>query len=208
MSSWMKCIIVWFLSTFLCLSSQAQEELPFWKRKPDLYKSIVERRRVVVSVRSEKQDKREKIRIVGAGVVNAPFDFALTQVLSFESLPEVSSYFKKVVHKKEKGLLYISMLAFGYRADVLLDYKINKNKQKWAQLDWVVKNGSLKGMIGHYKVVAIGPKKTEISMWSTMNEIKVPIPDFLLKFTLEVIAEKVAQKMRSSIENNYRTIKK
>ena len=86
----------------LANSSLAQEELPFWRRKPKLYQKIMDQRKVVVSVDMEHQGRERKIRMTGVGIVNVPLYFALEHVEKFEDLPKVSGYFQKVTHKKEK----------------------------------------------------------------------------------------------------------
>lgn len=72
----------------------------------------------------------------------------------------------------------------------------------------MVKWGLLRGMVGHYQLRKISSGKTEIAFWASMKKMDIPLPDFLFNFTLEVIAEKVAQKMRAYIEGNYRSAKK
>ncbi|MEM7647032.1 MAG: hypothetical protein AAF203_08990 [Pseudomonadota bacterium] len=193
-----------FSILLLILPSWGQEELPFWRRNQKLYKQMVEQRRVIVSVNREQLLGQERFRVIGAGVVNAPFQFTLAQVQDFERLPELSSHFQKVVHRKKDRQLYLSLLAFGYQARMRLSYEVLKMGKDGAQIDWIVRWGSLKGMTGHYKLRKIDSFRTEVSLWASFQEIKVPVPEFLLNFTLEVIAEKVAQKMRSSIEETYR----
>jgi hypothetical protein len=125
-------------------------------------------------------------------------------VLNFEKLPEISSYFKKVVHKKEKKEVYFHIRALGMQMRFIQKYKWGKKSLKEAQMDWKVTWGLLKGMVGHYKFRYIEPTKTEITIWSSLVKSDIPIPQFLVNFTLEVIAEKVAQKMRTFMEENFR----
>ncbi len=196
-------LIILFL--FLPASqTMAQEELPFWHHKPDLVEKMTEQRKIVVSVTSESVAGGTKVGMLGAGVVNVPLYFAKEQVLNFEKLPEISSYFKKVVHKKEKKEVYFHIRALGMQMRFIQKYKWGKTSLKEAQMDWKVTWGLLKGRVGHYKFRYIEPTKTEINIWSSLVKSDIPIPQFLVNFTLEVIAEKVAQKMRTFMEENFR----
>ena len=201
MTLWTSWIIL-----FLCAFShlQAQEELPFWRQKTKLYNSIKNNRRVVVSVDTITKDKVSKIRVNGVGVVNVPMNFAIEQATRFEDLPSVSSYFKKVVHKREKNEVYFHMRALGFQVRFIKVYKWGHKDNQRAQLDWHVTWGRLKGMVGHYEFRKVSPGKTEIVIWATLKKYNIPLPEFMLNFTLEVIAEKVAQKMRTFIEDSYR----
>ncbi len=186
----------------------AQEELlPFWQKKPKLQKQILDQRKVVVSVDVESQGRERKIRIVGVGALNVPLYFAVDQVQRYEELSKVSSYFQKVKHDKEKQEVYFFIKALGKQIRFVQRYKWGKQTPDEAQLDWEVKSGTIKGMVGHYKLRKISALKTEISIWASLKKMDIPLPEFLINFTLEVIAEKTAQKMRAYIEDNYRQAK-
>ncbi|NQZ20057.1 MAG: hypothetical protein HRT44_12495 [Bdellovibrionales bacterium] len=188
--------------------AHGQEELPFWRKNKKLYRQIENQRRVVVAVKEESSLGQKKFRMTGVGAVNVPLYYSVKRVMEFERLPDVSSYFKKVVHKKEKKQIYLVMEALGYQARMLLEYKWQNKGEDLRQMDWHVIYGPFKGMVGHYQFRAIDSRKTEVSLWSTFVNPQLPVPEFLMKFTLEVIAEKVAQKMRSFIESEYRTSQK
>jgi hypothetical protein len=189
-----------FLNFFCCFLAQAQEELPFWHSKPKLLEQMREERKIIVSVKDFPSAIKEK-RIIGAGYVKAPFDKVAIEVFNFENLGEVSEYFKKVIHKKEEQRVYIFIQALGFQSRLLLKYKINKINDQFVQMDWIVIWGRLKGMQGNFQIKKIDPIITEISLWSTVKEINIPVPDLLINFTLEVITEKVAQKMRTYLES-------
>ena len=165
----------------------------------------MDQRKVVVSVDMEHQGRERKIRMTGVGIVNVPLYFALEQVEKFEDLPKVSGYFQKVTHKKEKKEVYFFIKALGTQVRLLKTYKWGKKNDRDAQMDWIVTWGTLKGMTGHYAFREVAPGKTEVVIWALLKKLDVPLPEFLINFTLEVIAEKTAQKMRSFMEDNYRT---
>jgi hypothetical protein len=195
--------VLFLLFVLVGTSLYGQEELPFWRQKPALYDKVLKQRKVLVSVKPLKLPKGRAARVVGVGVVNAPVGFVRTQVGQFQNLAQVSSYFKKVVHKPENNQLYIHVRAMGYETRLLMSYKWTQPEQGH-QLDWQVTEGTFQGMQGHYLLREVGPGRTEVSTWMRVSPPKTPVPDFLFNFTLEVIAEKVAHKMRSYIEEQYR----
>ncbi len=208
MGQWVSLLLFLELLCGICGSAQAQEELPFWRTKPKLYKKIVQQRKVVVSVDAKTEGRVSKIRMLGVGVVNVPIYFAAEQIERFEELTAVSSYFKKVKHDKKKKEVYFFIQAMGMQIRFIQKYKWGLRTSETAQMDWKVTWGKLDGMVGHYKLRQVSPTQTEISIWSTMKKLDIPLPAFLINFTLEVIAEKTAQKMRAFIEDNFRKAKK
>lgn len=205
MGPWPKRIMTVFI--FLPLTLWGQEEEPYWRKNKNLYEKILNQRKIVVSVKTEGAKPARSFRMLGAGVVNAPLRFAVQEVKKFENLPKTSSYFKKVVHNEKEQKLYLHMEAMGMRARMMLQYKWTDNFDKnQAQMDWLVTWGLLKGMEGNFifREVPGEPGKTEVALWNSIKNMESPLPDFLMGFTLEVIGEKVAQKMRSYVESQYR----
>jgi uncharacterized membrane protein len=193
------------LITLFLLSSPrlsfAQEEEPFWRSKAKVYEQIIRKRKIVVSViKVDHEDTKPRYRVVGAGLVNAPISKVRTLMGQFERLPSVSDHFKKVEHDKAQSKLMVHLQAVGFETRLLMKYKWRELPEGVQQMDWEVIDGPFIGMLGHYRLRAIEGRKTEVSTWTLVQEPKVPIPEFLLNFTLEVIAEKVAQKMRSFLE--------
>jgi len=181
---------------------QADEDAwPFWRKKTPLTQQIMRERKIVVSV---KKRADQTYRVVGAGAVNVPLNQSFAGILKFEDLEKVSDHFETVKHDPGKKHLYMKIQGYGYVARMLLAYKITKDDEFLKQLDWKVLSGSFKGMVGHYKLRPLTKKQTEISLWSHFKQPPFPLPDFFLTFTLEVIAEKVAQKMRTYLESDYR----
>ncbi len=207
MGQWASCIIILGLLSSFPSFVLAQEELPFWRLKPKLEKQITEQRKIVVSVDVESKGRESKIRMLGVGAINVPLYFAKEQIQHFEELPKVSSYFKIVKHDPAKQEVYFFIKAFGKQIRFLQKYKWGKQTAEEAQMDWTVTWGKLEGMVGHYKLRQISPTQTEIALWSSMKKMDIPLPEFLINFTLEVIAEKTAQKMRAFIEDNFHKAK-
>ena len=205
---WVSCIIIVLFGLAGGSHALAQEELPFWRSKPKLLKRISEQRKVVVSVDVEKERRQRSIRMLGVGVVNVPLYFAVEQIQRFEELPKVSSYFQKVRHDKAKKEVYFFIKALGKQVRFIQEYKWGPRTTELAQMDWRGKWVNIQGRVGHYKLRKISPQKTEVAIWVSMKKKDIPLPKFLLNFTLEVIAEKTAQKMRSFMESRYRNAKK
>ena len=183
----------------------AQEELPFWQKKTRIYEQMLKKRRIVVSVQKQTSSQKEtQYRMVGAGVVAAPMAFVRQEMGQFENLNKVSSHFKKVDHDKKNNQLFLHIEAAGYETRLTMKYKWGSPNQGQEQMDWQVIQGPFSGMQGHYKLRPLEGEKTEVSTWTLMPKPRVPIPSFLLNFTLEVISEKVAQKMRSYMEQEYK----
>jgi hypothetical protein len=204
MGQWLICSIVGGVFGLSPMWAYSQEELPFWRLKPKLEKQIIENRKIVVSVDADTQGRASHIRMVGVGAVNVPLYFAVEQIQRFEELTQVSSYFKKVKHDKEKKEVYFHIQALGQQIRFIQKYQWGPRTSEAAQMDWKITWGKLDGMVGHYKMRQISPMKTEIAIWASMKKLDIPLPEFLVNFTLEVIAEKTAQKMRTFIEKQFR----
>ena len=192
------------LISFVCHNAWSETQKPYWQSKPELYSKVLNERKILVSVKDDKKTPKTHLQVTGVGVVSAPLSFAKKQLLNFEELPEISSYFKKVTHKRDKREVYFHVEAIGLQVRFLQRYRWLKQSSDESILGWEVIWGPLRGMAGNYTLKKVGVSKTEVSVWANAGKIKAPIPDFLLNFTLEVIAEKVAQKMRTLMEKRYK----
>lgn len=198
-------LFLWLV--LLCLAPRpnirAQEELPFWRLRKNLYQQIVDSRRVVVSVRPH-QGAKDVLGFQGVGVVSAPPYYCAERVMAFEDLADLSSYFKVIRHLPKKKQLYLHIGVLGFETRMRIRYRVVQKIGKPWKLEWKVIWGKLEGMVGQFELLSLAGNKTEISMWSRFVATKVPLPKLFMTFTLEVIAEKVAQKMRTSIEKGFR----
>lgn len=214
----MRCKILTFLFLFLGSSGcflgtiEAQEEQPFWRSKTRLYRQILEDRKIVVSVKKEEPSRgsgpssgsQKVFRVVGAGLVHSPIKECFNDVQNFENLPKVSSHFRSARQDRRNQMVFLRIEALGYTARLMMSYRVSVDKKDEKQLDFQVTEGALKGLVGHYNFKSLGDQRTEVALWSFYKGERWPLPDFFLKFTLEVIAEKVAQKMRTYLERSYR----
>src|SRR5690349_12045344 len=87
----------------------AEDETPFWKTKPEIYRGLVDDRDVVVSV-THKNPKEKggeySFTYKGAQIVNVPASFCQKKMLQYEKLPEISSYIKEAKFDPGKKELY------------------------------------------------------------------------------------------------------
>ncbi len=182
---------------------------PFWKSKPEQRKKLYEARAVLVSVRDEKvetADGRKQVRftIKGAGLVSAPKAFSFATAQEYPKLKEVSGHFKTVAYHAPSRKLFLVMEALGYQARMVL--RMRPVSEDWRdELQWDVVWGDFKGMTGVIGFErAEGPSKTEASIEAVYQAAELPLPKILMGLALEAIAQKVAEKMRSLIEGEYK----
>jgi uncharacterized membrane protein len=177
-------------------------ELPFWRTRPALQKKIREERAIVVSVKREETDgidKRIRFTMNGAGLVAKPKDFSFEVSQRYEKLKEISHHFRTVEFDEKSRQLLLVTEALGYQARMVL--KLTPVSEDWrSELQWEVIWGHFKGMKGIIGYERIDERRTEVSLHANYEAAELPLPKILMGFALEVITQKVAEKMRSYIE--------
>jgi hypothetical protein len=209
-----------FLSLLLMVQSAfaieiIEKEIPFWRAKPEVSRRMFEERAVVVSSRRETVQMlgKEEIRftIKGAGIVNAPRVFSFKEAQSYDKLKAISSHFKTVTYTPANQNLHLVMEALGYEADMVLKMEPVTTELR-DELQWTVIAGHFKGMRGVLAFESVvsgkfGGKlggKTESSIDAVYQAETLPLPKILMGVALEAIFQKVAEKMRSAIETEYK----
>lgn len=179
----------------------AESELPFWRRKPALRQKIRDERAILVSVRAEDApNKQIRFLIAGAGAVARSKEFCFRTAQKYDKLKEVSDHFKTVNFDPVTRQLYLVTEALGYEARMIL--KITPVAEDWrGELQWEVIWGHFKGMKGHIGFEKLTATRTEMSLVSKYEADRLPLPKVLMGFALEVITQKVAEKMRTFIES-------
>ncbi len=160
-----------------------------------------EERLIPVSV--TKQDLRKNLisyDVKGAGVVHAGLAKAFEISQRFEKLTEVSSNFKSVFYDKKNRQLFLVVSALGYETRMILaidqlDFK--KRKEIQFEVVW----GELKGLKGAIGYEALDDEYTEVSILSHYQAEKFPLPKVFMGFAFEVLTQKIAEKMRTFIED-------
>jgi len=173
---------------------------PFWRKKPELLQKIREERAVLVSVRQEDApNKQVRFLMAGAGSVSRSKDFCFKTAQNYSKLKEISDHFRDVNFDTKTGHLYLVTEALGYQARMIL--KITPVSEDWrSELQWEVIWGHFKGMSGYIGFESLDSTHTEVSLISKYHADELPLPRVLMGFALEVITQKVAEKMRHFIE--------
>lgn len=179
-----------------------KDQLPFWKGKKALLERMRDQRAIFVSVKSEKVSRDpELIRfsMQGAGWVSRNKETSFRVAQQFSKLKDVSSHFKTVQYNPTQQQLFLITEALGYQARMILD--IRPVEEDWrSELQWKVVWGHFKGMTGVIGFEKAEEDKTEVSLTARYEAKELPLPKILVGFALEVVTQKVAEKMRSFIE--------
>lgn len=180
-------------------------ELPFWKTKPDVRKRLHENRDVVVAVRNEDvkaADGKKLVRftIRGVGLVKRNKDVAFRLAQQYPRLKEVSSHFKTVNYHAERSEVFLICEALGWQARQIL--KVTPVSEDWrSEIQWEVIWGHFLGMKGIIGFEKVDEQRTEVSIQTNYEAETLPLPRVLMGFAFEVIAQKVAEKMRTHLES-------
>jgi uncharacterized membrane protein len=183
-----------------------QSAAPFWKSKPHLLKKIRDERAVIVSVRNEeisREPRRIRFSIQGVGIVSRPPEICFRMSQQYHRLPLVSEHFKTVSFDPSKSELFLVTEALGYQARMILKMNPVHQSKGREELKWEVVWGHFKGMrgvIGFEPVSSNDGARTEMSLESAYESEELPLPKVLMGFALEVVTQKVAEKMRTFIE--------
>ncbi len=173
---------------------------PYWKSKPALLKRMLDERFITVSVKRESlPDGRMAFIMAGAGDVNREKEASARMAQDYPKLKEISDHFKTVSFEEKTQKLFIISEALGYEARMLL--QLTPISEDWrSEVQWEVIWGSFKGMKGLIGFERLGPRSTEVSFQGRYEAKELPLPPFLMGFALEVIVQKVAEKMRTYLE--------
>ncbi len=177
-----------------------RSQRPFWKDRPQLMERIRDEREVIVSVRREDiANDRIRFTMQGVGHVARPKDFSFLVSQDYPRLKEVSENFRTVNYEPSTHQLYLVTEALGYQARMVL--RIFPVSQDWrSELQWEVVWGHFKGMTGWIGFERVEEKVSEVSISAKYEADELPLPKALMGFALEVVTQKVAERMRSFIE--------
>lgn len=184
------------LLIFLLSSSGITAQKRWWD-KPSVRKKVRDQRQVLVVVSAQ---EHSHYRMTGVAAVRASRDKCLKQIMNFSEFEKISQYFKKVVHQPKHKRVYVILEALGYQARLLMQYETEVGASETV-FKWTVVWGAFQGMIGSVHLKTIGAGTTEAVMLSSFAEKEVPLPRIFKSFVLEMIAHRVAVKMREHIES-------
>lgn len=202
--------LVVLTTALLSFSAQAavpadlSKESRFWK-KPELQRRMKDERAVVVNVTTDKVDAPSQKKLLtkftmrGAGHVNRDQATAFQLAQEYSRLKEVSDHFKTVKWDAASSELFLITEAMGYQARMIM--KVTpQTVGSDRHLNWEVIWGHFKGMKGTIGFERVDHRKTEVSFISNYEAEELPLPKVLMGFALEVITQKVAERMRSFLE--------
>jgi hypothetical protein len=175
---------------------------PFWKSKPELMAKIHDDRAIIVSVKATEiggADKVQRLTVAGVGDVSKPLAFCFARAQEYTRLPQISDHFKTAIYNEDKRQLSLLTQALGYQARMILQMTPSSSPDH-SELTWEVIWGEFKGMHGVFGLERVSDRKTEVSIVGEFEAKKLPLPKILMGFALEVVVQKVAEKMRSYIE--------
>lgn len=183
--------------------SLASAEEPFWRSKEKVY-SRIEDREIVVSVSSTPDPAGHRMRLQGGGQMAAPCSFAFQAARDYESLARASSYVSQVKYQADSGRLDATLGAYGLSAD--LAFKLSSGDQV---IDYVMVQGPLSTLEGKVRFLTPRNKKQscDIGIDGLYFYKTFPIPDFFLRFGLEVVLQKMAYGIREKVEAQYKAAK-
>lgn len=175
---------------------------PYWQTRKDLQKKMREDRAIIVSVtQKDLPDGKVELKMNGAGHIARPKDICYLLAQDFPKLKEVSDHFRVVTWDPKTERLFVITEALGYQSRMLM--KITPVSEDWrSEIQFEVVWGHFTGMKGLIGFEKIGPRATEVSFTATYIADELPIPKILMGFALEVVTQKVAEKMRSYIETH------
>ncbi len=179
-----------------------QEYRFFWEDQPEIENKLVRERKIPVQAVSKDVDSQVEFAMAAGGMVSAPLRFTFETARQYDQLKEVSGHFKKVQYNAQDQKLFLHLEALGYQARMLLQIQSVEAPQR-AQIQWEVIAGHFKGMTGIIDFKDHEFQKTRMALRARYKAKVLPLPKVLMGFALEVITQKVAEKMRVYIEGAY-----
>lgn len=175
------------------------QEKPFWEKNKNLGDRLRDDRAVLVSVRTLDPwfDKQAEIfAMSGVGWVrrDRPSVFKIAHEL--DRLKQISEHFQEVKWDPKTNRVFIIASALGYQARMLMAVQF----QPEDQVRFKVIEGHFLGLTGAITMRAIDERTTEVAVRAVHEARQIPVPKFLMGFALEVVVQKVAEKMRTHFE--------
>jgi hypothetical protein len=119
---------------------------------------------------------------------------------NFSRWKEMSDYIKDSDYDPKTKIFRLHLVAFRYHARLNMRIFLDEEKDSLKAFRFLVLDGEFKDMKGVMQFQDHGRRKTEISMTVHDDFDKLPLPGFFIEFGLEVVFQKMAERMRSFIE--------
>ncbi len=195
------------LLSLLLVVSGFSEPVPFWRGNKKLETKLEEERAILVSVRSSDVPAGVRFSFRGVGLVKRERRDVLKLAMRFDDLKTVSDHFKEVKWEPKTNRLFVVGQALGYQARMLLQIeKVEGVTPTRDEIRFKVIDGHFLGLEGALVLETRTPaskaasERTEMSIWCLQEAKELPLPRALVGFALEVIAQRVAGKMREHLE--------
>lgn len=196
----MKKLVYICLLTICCAQTNAA---PFWKTKAKVYQRI-QNREVIVSVRStsDSSPPLHTLHVEGGGQVRAPRDFVFGMAQKYDELAKMSDYITRSNYNVETHVLDLRIEAFSHTADMQVELKAFAEEEP-LRIAYRIVSGPLQGYAGSVTFAAVNAGKSEVGISGEYKYDQFPIPRFFLQFGLEVVMQKMAWRLRSSVEEKW-----
>lgn len=198
-----KSLLLIALFPVLGVGSKPQKK-PFWKAKPEVYRQVVEEKRVFVSVTDHKKKKHQIMKLNGGGQIRAPLAFTKKALLDFENVFKNSSFVKEIQADQKHHFLFIRAEVYGLSNSMKIRWKEEESSEKKELISFEITQGILKGFTWDLLLEAVEGERTDVGILGEYKYKEFPLPAFFLKFGLEVVFQKVAIDLRSSVEESFK----
>lgn len=189
------------LFTLMAVAEPAKK--PFWRENPQVYKQVVDQKRVFVSVtEGPKVNDEHVMSLKGGGQIRAPKDFTLPRILDFKSAFKNSAFVKKVQVNEKDQSLFILAEVYGFKNSMKIRWKIEKDDEDLSLVKYEVVHGIMEGFAWDLTLEPAKGDRTDVGIDGVYKYKKFPMPAFFLKFGLEVIFQKVAIDLRAHVEES------
>jgi hypothetical protein len=204
------------LMHFICANLWAQISTPpldfgdaFFSKNLD-QKRVWVQDKVFSSVKVEKtlKPKANLLKLKSLGVINTPLSFCFNELKNFKAYEGYSQFVDKVDVIKDKQILIIKFSAFKYSATLKIKYFYQMQSPTKAIIFGKVIDGTFKGLKFQLETVDAyaldkGRRKSRVLLKALHAYVKLPLPEFFLKFGFEVVLEKLSKTLKYEIEKKY-----
>jgi hypothetical protein len=195
-------MLQWF-TCLLTFAFAAGAEQPFWKSKPKVYERI-QNREVIVSVSEAAgaAQGRHVLRLSGAGQVAAPCDFVFKNAQRYEELAKTTGYVEKFQLDPGGQTMQVAIRVFGFSSEFKVQAIVKEGATPKA-LEFTVLTGPMNGFTWGLAFDPVQPSKCEVAISGEYSYETFPIPKLFLEFGLEVIFQRIAQRLRGFVEESF-----
>lgn len=201
-----KILFILFALVFIASNASSETREPFWQSQPKEMRKIIQERKVSVSakVKEVANDKQQHMNLQGVGLVSAPASFSGPWLLNYANLKRISGYVQEARWDQKTKVLFLHTEAMGYHARMHVKM-LSEQKNGETVVRWTVLKGFLKNLSGTLSMKKQGFDKTLFSIIGIGAFEKSNIPKVFIEFGFEVFIQKFAEKLRSLIEQDFKT---